>query len=302
MNKVINFGSLNIDHVYQVAHIVRPGETISGDTYHIYCGGKGANQSIALARAGAEVIHVGCVGHRDGDMLVENLRCNHVNIGHIARLGTPSGHAVIQVDANGENAIFLFTGANYEFTPEMIDKALLDAVPGDFVLFQNEINNLRLIMEKAAAAKLRLCFNFAPFDPEAAANLPLQLLSFLIINESEGAGLTDCVEPEAILEILSERYPHTTVILTLGAEGVIASREKELIKVPALAAEVRDTTAAGDTFAGYFLAACLRDESLRRCCEEACLAAAIAVSRPGATDSIPYRHELKSKGTVKNSM
>ncbi len=292
MTKAINFGSLNIDHVYKVDHIVRPGETLGSESYHVYCGGKGGNQSLALARAGAPVIHAGCIGRADGRILLDNLKNNGVDTRHVMELHVPSGHAVIQVDSSGENAIFLYAGANHAFEPDMVDRVLKNAEPGDLILLQNEINDIGTIMEKAAAAGLKLCFNFAPFDSGMAKSLPLHLLDYLIVNETEGAGLAGCSETDGILNILAERYPETAIILTLGPEGVAAISNGEVVRVPSPPADVVDTTSAGDTFIGYFLAACLRGESLERCCREACAAAAVAVSRPGAADSIPYVNEL----------
>ena len=140
MTKVINFGSLNIDKVYQLPHIVRPGETISSTDYNIWCGGKGGNQSIALARAGAAVSHAGCVGN-DGVMLTDNLRENGVNTDFIKISDKPSGHAIIQVDEQGENSIILYPGANCTLTPEQVDSVIASAEPGAFMLLQNVICN-----------------------------------------------------------------------------------------------------------------------------------------------------------------
>ncbi len=292
MNKVINFGSLNIDHVYKVDHIVRPGETLGSSSYDIYCGGKGGNQSIALARAGVEIMHAGCVGKNDGAILLNNLKDNGVDTRYVRELDMPSGHAVIQVDAAGQNSIFLFQGANYAITPEMVDTVLADSEPGDIVLLQNETNDIGMIMEKAAEAGLKLCFNFAPFDLSIADSLPLHLLSYLIVNETEGAGLAGCSGNDKVLDILAQKYPNTAIILTLGPEGVAACGAGEKVKLPSPPAEVIDTTSAGDTFIGYFLAGYLSGQCLERCCEIACAAGAITVSRPGAADSIPFMKEL----------
>ena len=292
MAKVINFGSLNIDHVYDVEHIVCPGETIMSRDYHIYCGGKGANQSIALAHAGVEVMHAGCIGREDGALLLECLEKSGVDISCVARLDMPSGHAMIQVDKAGENAIFLFPGANHALSPEMIDTAISKALTGDVILLQNETNDIAVIMEKAASAGIEMCFNFAPFDRKLASQLPLHLLSLLIVNESEGEGLSGCSNPSSILDVLSQRYPDMTIILTLGDKGVTACCGTERINISACPIQIVDTTSAGDTFIGYFLAAYLSGEKLHCCCAKACAAAAITVSRRGAIDSIPYLYEL----------
>lgn len=291
MNKVINFGSLNIDHVYRVPHMVRPGETLGSTGYRTFCGGKGGNQSIALARAGATVYHAGSVG-RDGMMLVENLRKDGVNTDHVAVVAEATGHAIIQVDAAGENSIILYPGANHTVTPAQIDAVMAAADPGDILLLQNEINHNARIMEKAAAAGMTLCLNFAPFDLTAALQLPLHLLKFLIVNETEGAELSGADTADGVIDALLRRYPDTTVILTLGKDGVIGADKQQRVKVPSPPAQVVDTTSAGDTFTGYFLAAQLRGKGLQRSLEEGCAAAAVTVSRPGAAESIPCRREL----------
>lgn len=291
MNKVINFGSLNIDHVYLVPHIVTSGETLSSKKYHLFCGGKGGNQSIALARAGAIVHHAGCVG-TDGNMLIENLHKAGVNIDHITKTSTPTGHAIIQIDCDGENSIVLFPGANHEITSEKIDAVINDASPGDIMLLQNEINNIDLIMEKAKDAEMDICFNFAPFDQEMARKLPLHLLKFLIVNETEAEGLSGRKEPKMIIDELSKRYPETIIILTLGSKGAICAHGNLRFEADSPVVNAVDTTCAGDTFIGYFIDAYLNNEALELCLKKACFAAAIAVCHPGASNSIPYRDEI----------
>lgn len=292
MSKIICFGSLNIDKVYQVPHIVRPGETLSGTAFEVGCGGKGGNQSIALARAGAKVLHAGCVG-TDGKMLTGNLNANGVNTDLVKVIDQPTGHAIIQVDAKGENSIILFPGANHGVTNELIEEVMATTSPGDYILLQNEINLLPDIINKAAAADLTVCLNFAPFDPETAKIIPLDKVDILIVNEHEGAGLTGSDEPEKIIEILLKKYPGMTVVLTLGSSGVSCANREESLKVDAEKVEnVVDTTAAGDTFTGYFLEAMARGMELEKCIQRGCKAAAITVSRPGAADSIPFNKEL----------
>jgi len=291
VNKIINFGSLNLDHVYRVPHFVQPGETLSSTEYRQFCGGKGGNQSIALARAGAPVYHAGCVGP-EGAVLTDNLSSSGVDISLIRQLAVPSGHAIIQVDQAGENSIILFPGANHAITAEHIAAVIASCRPGDLMLLQNEINGNAEIITAAAAAQMEVCLNFAPFDPAAADSLPLHLLRYLIINETEGAGLAGQAEPDAILNVLTQRFPATAVILTLGGKGVLCGNGSERIRAAATPAKVVDTTSAGDTFTGYFLAARRLGKSLQRSLEEGCAAAAVTVSRPGAADSIPRREEL----------
>ncbi len=292
MKKIVCLGSLNLDHVYRLDHFVRPGETLGSESYSVGCGGKGLNQSIALARAGAPVMHAGRIGH-DGGVLRSALEAAGVDVSLLVEGDVPTGHAIIQVDAKGENAIILYGGANRRITEVEIDAAL-DAVGDGILLLQNEINSLGTILEKAHARGIRTAFNFAPFDPEDAKTLPLGLLSYLIVNEIEGAGVAGVAEPEAILRTLKERYPGCRVILTLGKAGAaFLGDDGVMVPVPPCPAEVVDTTSAGDTFIGYLFAGLLEGMELKAAMELAGRASAITVSRAGAADSIPFRKELR---------
>ena len=292
MKKIVCLGSLNLDHVYRLDHFVPPGETLGSESYSVGCGGKGLNQSIALARAGAPVMHAGRIGH-DGGILRSALEAAGVDVSLLVEGDVPTGHAIIQVDAKGENAIILYGGANRRITEAEIDAAL-DAVGDGILLLQNEINSLGTILEKAHARGIRTAFNFAPFDPEDAKTLPLGLLSYLIVNEIEGAGVAGVAEPEAILRTLKERYPGCRVILTLGKAGAaFLGDDGVMVPVPPCPAEVVDTTSAGDTFIGYLFAGLLEGMELKAEMELAGRASAITVSRAGAADSIPFRKELR---------
>ena len=293
MSKIICFGSLNIDKVYQVPHIVRPGETLSGTAFEVGCGGKGGNQSVALGRAGAKAMHAGCVGS-DGTVLIDNLQKSGVDTSLIRIVDQPTGHAIIQVDSDGQNSIILFPGANHAVTEDMIDQVIAAAEPGDYILLQNEINLNAKIIEKSSHAGLITCLNFAPFDTASAQKLPLEKIDILIVNEHEGAGLTGTENPDKIIYSLLQKYPNMTVVLTLGADGVICGRGGELLREPVYdTGKVIDTTAAGDTFTGYFLEALVRGIDLKHCLERASKAAGITVSRPGAADSIPFSNEIE---------
>ena len=289
MTAVINIGSLNIDIVYTLEHIVRPGETLTSRSRAVHCGGKGANQSVALARAGVRVLHAGKVGP-DGGELVSTLRGAGVDVSLIETGTEPSGHAVIMVDDAADNAIILFPGANHQLDDAFLDRVFAAAVPGDWILLQNEVNDPGRMMRRARAAGLRCAFNFAPFDP--AAELPLECLDLLIVNEIEGAGVAGVDAPGAILEILSRRYPETLVVLTLGAAGALAARGAERFRAASPPVTPVDTTAAGDTFIGYFRAGTLEAMEPAAALSFACRAAAIAVTRTGAAESIPERQEI----------
>ncbi len=305
--RIINYGSLNIDLVYRVPHIVRPGETIASEGFDTFAGGKGANQSMALARAGASVVHGGCIG-ADGRWLVEKLAAAGVDTSLVEVVDGPSGHAVIQVDGTGENAIFLYAGANHRLDIARICGALGRFGRGDALLLQNEVNEVPRLIEAGHAAGLMVCLNPAPFSP-AVARWPLEKVDLLVVNETEAAGLVGEGAGRAMLGRLQQRLgrAEAEVVLTLGAAGALYARGGHTHHEPAVAAQVLDTTAAGDTFIGYFLAtrAAAGDESggggdgataavgaAGRALRRACQAAALCVSRPGAMDSIPHQEEV----------
>ncbi|NKB65570.1 MAG: ribokinase [Candidatus Latescibacteria bacterium] len=289
---ILNFGSLNIDHVYQVDHIVRPGETLPGSSYQVFAGGKGANQSTALARAGAPVYHAGQVGP-DGAWLVEQLLEIGVDT-RFTRLAEEeaTGHAIIQVDAQGQNAIVLYPGANTCIDRAQIDRTLDYFSPGDLLLLQNEINDIPYLMRQAKECDLQICFNPAPFTP-LVPGYPLELVDILVVNQTEGAGLAGMDEKGVVLDQLAQHYPTAELVLTLGAEGVQYRSQTESHRVAALPVAVADTTAAGDTFIGYFLAARAEEQDVPQALDLANRAAARCVMQPGAQASIPIRDEVE---------
>jgi ribokinase len=293
--KVLNFGSLNVDHVYGLAHIVRPGETLGSSSYRRFPGGKGANQSVALARAGAEVWHAGKVGP-ESEWLRERLAEDGVRVDHIRVDDGPGGHAIIQVEEeSGQNSIVLFGGANQTIGETLIDEALAGFSAGDVLLLQNEINATAEVIRRGHAAGLRVCLNPAPMD-QSVHTFPLALLDLLIVNEHEGEALSGETEPAKILSALGEKYPSTRVCLTLGGDGVMfRDQAGETFFQKASAHKPVDTTAAGDTFIGFFLAAELAGKSVPDALAVACEAAGLSVTRPGAMDSIPWAREVQAK-------
>lgn len=289
--RILNFGSLNIDHVYKVDNFVRPGETISAKGYSIFCGGKGLNQSIAAAKAGAEVFHAGKVG-RDGFKLIEKLKSFGVDISRVQIGDDPTGHAIIQVDSKGQNCIIIHGGSNRTIAECEMDQSLAGFGEGDVLLLQNEINGIPSIMRKAKDKGMWIAMNPAPMGREVH-EYPMELVDIFIINEIEGAELSGRQNDTDIIDELSHRYPNSTILLTLGSRGAVCLSGGETFHQGVYDVNAVDTTAAGDTFSGYFLAALLEGREVGEAMKLAAKASAICVSRPGASDSIPFRDEVE---------
>ena len=294
--KILNFGSLNIDYVYSLDHFVQKGETISSEALHIFPGGKGLNQSVALGRAGVSVSHAGAVG-KDGDFLLELLKESCVNIKYIQVLeGVQTGTAIIQNDKSGDNCIILYSGANHQITKEQIANTISDFEKGDFLVLQNEINGMESIMRVAEEKGLKIVLNPSPMN-EKILELPLQYVDYFVLNEVEAAqilGLDNISEKdgEKFVRELHDAYPRAKIVLTLGAEGSIYFDGEKLYRQRAYKTEVVDTTAAGDTFSGFFIAGILRGDTVEQAMDTAARAAGIAISRPGAAPSIPKIEEV----------
>ena len=294
--KVLNYGSLNIDYVYSLDHFVKRGETISSDSLDIFPGGKGLNQSLALGRAGAKVFHAGAIG-KDGMFLLDLLKNSGIQIEHVRVLeGVQTGTAIIQKEKNGDNCIILYSGANHEISEKDIEETFQNFSEGDVLILQNEINAIGRIMEEAHQKGMQIILNPSPMN-ESIFQLPLEFVHYFILNEIEAAqilklDLVTVENAEKIVRELHQRYPQSKIVLTLGAEGSLYFDGELLLRQNAYKAKVVDTTAAGDTFTGYFVAGILNGDSVKTAMERATHAAAIAISRLGAAPSIPYTKEV----------
>ncbi|HYE82702.1 MAG TPA: ribokinase [Clostridia bacterium] len=292
--KILNFGSLNIDFVYHVEHFVRPGETISAGSRQVFCGGKGLNQSIALARSGVRVYHAGAVGKDDGGILCEALRKNSINTDFIVQCDDVStGHAIIQVNSTGQNCIILYGGANQTIGREHIDKTLQSFTRGDFLILQNEINMLDYIIEQARNRGLVIVLNPSPMNEKIQA-LPLKYVDYFMLNEVEAVDICGSDDQEKLLESLSQMYPEARIVLTLGKYGVKYRDSRETLSHGIYEVPVVDTTAAGDTFTGFFIGSLVQGYDISEALRLASIAASISVSRHGAETSIPYMDEVKN--------
>ncbi len=287
MANILNFGSLNIDHVYRVDAFVQPGETKSSLSMEDHCGGKGLNQSIAAARAGAAVRHAGLIGS-DGGMLYDKLIESGVDCSLTERSDGVSGHAIIQVNDAGQNCILLHGGTNQELTESYIDR-VLDAIGSDgLVLLQNETNLVGTVIGLAYQKGMKVALNAAPMN-DKVFSYPLELLDWLIVNEVEGAAIAKCSREEDILPTLQAKYPNMSVLLTLGKRGAVCSHNGKIERCGIYSVKVVDSTAAGDTFCGYFLNEILDGASVRDALQLATAASSICVQSMGAADSVPSK-------------
>jgi len=288
--RILNFGSLNIDHVYRVDSFVQPGETKHSKSYMINSGGKGLNQSIAAAKAGSEVFHAGIIG-RDGGFLVEKLHEAGVDTSLARSSDEVSGHAIIQVADSGQNCILLYGGTNQILTEEYIDQTL-DAFGSEgLVLLQNETNLVGEIIDKASRRGLKVALNAAPYSAEVNS-YPINKLDWLIVNEVEGSEVAQAPVDEYLLARLAEKFPKAGILLTLGSRGAQACQNGHSYAINSCKVKAIDTTAAGDTFSGYFLYGVLEGLTLPETLRLATTASALAVQRPGAADSIPTKAEV----------
>lgn len=286
-----NLGSINIDHLYQVDHFVRPGETLSSSKYQTVLGGKGANQSIALARAGADVRHIGALGKQD-DWALSQLQEAGVNTDHVALLPKASGHAIIQLTKAAENAIILYPGANHNLTDPHLEQALATAQKGDWMLMQNETNGLEAAIALARKQGLNIAFNPAPMDVKRVRPL-LSQIDWLIVNEVEAMDLTETKTVTDAEQALVVTYPQLHILLTLGKDGVVYLHQSHRDRAAAHLVEAVDTTAAGDTFIGYTLSSLANGASPAQAMALGSAAAAICVTRLGASSSIPTLDETQ---------
>ena len=290
--QVVNFGSLNIDHVYAVEHFCRAGETIHTGSYTQSVGGKGLNQSIAVARSGQPLFHAGALG-AGGEQLEKTLTACGVDLRYLQHVATPQGHAIIQVQPDGQNCIFLYGGSNQAVTPQEIDEVLMQLNAGDYLLLQNEIANLTYLLRAAARRGLRVVLNASPISDELL-NADLSGVDWLVVNEIECAAMAGCGDAQAGYETLKQRYPSLGILLTLGSEGSVSWKDGTEVRQCAYPVKAVDTTGAGDTFMGYFVGCLAQGMERQTAMQYASMASAISVTRPGAAASIPLMEEVRA--------
>jgi len=289
--KVLNIGSLNLDYVYSVPHIVGAGETLASRDMNIYLGGKGINQSIALAKAGANVYHCGMIGD-DGTVFLDACKEYGVNSDYIRQIDTKTGHAIIQIDDNAQNCILIYGGANQQLTKDFIDDVIDRFDKDDILLLQNEVNDIAYIVDKAYEKGLTIALNPSPYNEKLDA-VDMRKISIFLLNEVEGEQVTGKKEPDEIIKSLLEQFPEARIVLTLGGDGAVYADKDTKITQPVFRVDAVDTTAAGDTFTGYFLAGIIEGMPVADILRMSAKASSIAVTRKGAIPSIPYRSEVE---------
>ena len=291
--KVLNFGSLNYDYVYEMEHFVVAKETISSIGYKRNFGGKGLNQSIALAKAGTEVYHAGKVGG-DGQDFIDYLNKYNVKTDYLIKDNNEAtGHAIIQV-CNGENCIILHGGANQAIDEKQVEETISHFEKGDVLLIQNEISSMNTIIKLAHEKGMKIVFNTAPMDSKIFT-YPLDLIDIFVENEVEGKGLgqTNSDNIEDIIKALQNKYPTKEIVLTVGENGSYYIKGDTVEYQEAIKVKAVDTTAAGDTFTGFFLSSYLNGSTAKQALQLATKASAITVQGEGAAKSIPELKDIK---------
>ena len=292
--KILNFGSLNIDYVYVMDHIVVEGETQSSLAYQVFEGGKGLNQSVALARSGGQVYHAGRIG-KEGIFLKEALEKCGVDCRYLHMDDGANGHAIIQRSLAGDNCIILYPGANHKITKEDMDQVLGQFGAGDILVCQNEISEMEYLIDTAYAKGMQIAWNPSPIT-DIVSKIDFAKVTWLVINEIEGKAITGKEDPQEILAVLRQQYPALRVVLTLGGDGSVYQDAAQTVAQERYTVPVKDTTAAGDTFLGYFISEVSRageDADVAKALQLASMAAALAVAREGAMPSIPLRAEVE---------
>jgi len=296
--KLVVLGSINADHILNVRHFPQPGETVIGKQYNVAFGGKGGNQAVAAGRSGADISFIACVGDDDvGERIRKQLASDNIDTQPVEAIkDTTTGVALIFVNADGENVIAINAGANDALTPAYMQQYQQKIIDADALLMQLE-SPLETVTAAAKLAKVHQ--TQVILNPAPACELPDELLSLVDIitpNETEAERLTgiqvkDQADAARAAEVLHQKGIDT-VIITLGSKGVWLSQKGQGKQVPGFRVKAVDTIAAGDTFNGALVTSLLEGKEMDQAVRFAHAAAAIAVTRPGAQPSVPWRQEI----------
>ena len=296
---IIVIGSSNTDMVVTAPRIPVPGETILGGSFAVMPGGKGANQAVAAARLGSDVTFVTRIGNDSfGNEALNHYRNDRIDTSHIVRdEDTPSGIAMIMVDAAGENAIAVASGANMKLTVEDVDRAEQSIADADIMILQLEVSYEAVLHAAALAAKHRVPVILDPAPARDLDDVLLQQVDYLTPNETEariltGVDVTDSASADHAARVLLSRGV-STVILTLGAKGAWWATPDSNGSVTTATVDSVDTTAAGDAFNGGLAVALARGLPLTEAIRFANHTGAVSVTRPGAQPSLPAAEEVE---------
>jgi len=299
MNRISVIGSLNMDLVIQTDRVPLAGETISGRDFNLIPGGKGANQAIAAAKAGSPTAMFGCVGDDEfGEVLISSLKDAGVNTANVNRTSkVRTGVASIILESSGENRIIIISGANNLVDAAYIDSHWDEIGLSSLILLQHEIplETCHYIIEKAHACSIPVLLNPAPFH-----KIPTDILKkvdYLVLNEVELQGIVPA-QVSSIEDVIRagkaiNQMGVEHVLITLGGDGAVLVTNEEVIHQPAFTVDAVDTTAAGDTFVGYFASAIINGCGLKQALVNSCGAAALAVTKVGAQSSIPCNEDTQ---------
>jgi ribokinase len=297
--KIVVVGSLNMDLVARVARLPRPGETVRGHDFTTAPGGKGANQAVAAGRLASGDTRVAMIGHVGEDTfaapLRQSLEESGVDTTHVSTVSGPTGTAMISVEESGENVIIISAGANGTWTPADMDAVAPVLQSADALLLQFEVPMpvVERAAEIAASAGVQVILNPAPAPDHRLPDSLLRNVSLLIPNETEAATLAGTTDVREAAERLLG-LGVTTVVVTLGEQGVLLAREgEENEPVPTFSVAAVDTTAAGDAFVGALAVALVEGQPLRSALRFACGAGALAATKHGAQPSLPQRDDLE---------
>lgn len=296
--KLAVLGSINADHILNLAHFPRPGETVIGKQYQIAFGGKGANQAVAAGRAGADITFIACVGADDiGERIRQQLQQDRINTAPVETVADEStGVAMIFVNGEGENNIGIYSGANAALTPARVAQHQQVIADADALLMQLEspLESVLAAAKIARAQQTQVILNPAPAT--ALSDELLALIDIITPNETEAEILTGIAvksdEDAARAAAALHAKGIATVLITLGRRGVWLSEQGNGVRIPGFSVQAIDTIAAGDTFNGAFITARLEGVAMHDAVRFAHAAAAIAVTRPGAQPSVPWRTEI----------
>lgn len=298
VGKLVVLGSINADHILNLDAFPSPGETVTGSHYQVAFGGKGANQAVAAGRSGADIAFIACVGSDDtGARVRQQLVQDKVDVAPVSVIeGESTGVALIFVNGEGENVIAIHAGANAALTPALVEAQHERIAQASALLMQLEspVESVLAAARIAQQNQTRVILNPAP--ARKLSDELLALVDIITPNETEAEKLTgiavknddDAAKAAAALHAKGIG----TVIITLGSRGVWASVNGEGQRVPGFKVKAIDTIAAGDTFNGALLTALLEEKPLAEAIRFAHAAAAIAVTRPGAQPSVPWRKEI----------